>query len=376
MKFITDHPADFKDDIFTMTKMSVEEYVEHMTPHFRFGDQIMVIALCLSFEVSITLYQKGRLQSFIDVCIFAPRSGSHKNHAEIFLDLYGYHYDCLLEQVPLHQVSNLFQDLSATSNAGSSVEMLNEKEYSEMLCDDPAVALSAVVDEELNYFEETFDFEENSNPNLTASSSSIPSVPPAKKFKVDLPYTEKYEGKIYKLSEYGLNNFKKLVANKQMDINKQLVVGEKNCKECQEAIDWRTDGPISKTKGVFYYAGRHNGKCVKKGQDGPALAFDKELKEIDSKLIGLTDKKDKTKADLKLIAELTARIVILFQKGINSKSAPIKKKAGDDAELPECAQELKTTAALSKPKHLLSTLDRKSTVLIVKRKSLPMLTKS
>ena len=95
LKFISDHPDDFKDDIFTETKKSVEEYVEWMSHHFRFGDQIMLIALCLSFEVSITLYQKGR-RSFIDVYTFAPRTGNTTHHAELYLDLYGYHYDCIL----------------------------------------------------------------------------------------------------------------------------------------------------------------------------------------------------------------------------------------------------------------------------------------
>jgi hypothetical protein len=113
LKYITDHPADFEEDIFTMTNMSVEEYVKHMTPHFSFGDHIMVIALCLSLEASITLYQKS--QYLIDVCTFAPRSGKTKNQAEIYLDLCCNHYDVVLlaplvEKVPLHQVSNISQD--------------------------------------------------------------------------------------------------------------------------------------------------------------------------------------------------------------------------------------------------------------------------
>ena len=108
LKYISDNPSYFEEDIFMETKMTVPDYITYMTPHFRFGDQVMVLALCLSLEVSITLYQKGR--SLIDVCTFAPRTGNITQHAELYLDLYGYHYDCVLsaplaDQVPSYQES-------------------------------------------------------------------------------------------------------------------------------------------------------------------------------------------------------------------------------------------------------------------------------
>ncbi len=43
LKYISDNPSDFEEDIFMETKKSVEDYVTYMTPHFRFGDQVMVI---------------------------------------------------------------------------------------------------------------------------------------------------------------------------------------------------------------------------------------------------------------------------------------------------------------------------------------------
>lgn len=214
------------------------------------------------------------------------------------------------------------QDLSATSNSASSFQMFAEKEYSEMLCDDPACADSTVVDEE---FKETFDSENNSNPDFSAASSSSTdaSEPVAKKVKVDLPHTRQHLGKSYLLSYYGLKNFKKLVDNKQLERG----VKSKPCYECSLPMDWQVDGPIKKVKGTFYYTGRHNGACVKKGQDGPRLAYDKEFKEINSKLIVLKALKDKTKADLDNIATLTARRAICFQKGINSRSQNAAKDA-------------------------------------------------
>ena len=98
-------------------------------------------------------------------------------------------------------------------------------------------------------------------------------------------------------------------------------------------MDWRTDGPISKQKKpvIFYYNNRHNGECLKNGQNDEynktALAFDTELKGIDTKLILLNSKKLKTKDDQKIIADLTKRRAICFEKGKNSMTT----KAAQDA---------------------------------------------
>ena len=315
MKYISDNPSDFEEDILTMTGMSVEDYVTYMNPHIRFGDQIMVIALCLSLEVSITLYQKCR--TFIDVCTFAPRSGNMNKHAELYLDLYGKHYDCVLSAPLADQVSNYSQNLSASLNAESSVEeFAKEKETSEMLCNAAAVS---VGDEKLKDFGETLESAENFNPDLSAGSSSHP---PAKKVKVDLPHTRVHKGETLLLSDYGLNNYNKLLENNQLDRG----VHVNDCKECGEEMDWRIDGPITKGKKSWYfYQPRHNGKC--RTDNKKSLAFDRELKEIDSKMIVLNSKKEKSKDDLKQIADLTARRAICFQKGLNSKS----QKAAADA---------------------------------------------
>lgn len=58
-----------------------------------------------------------------------------------------------------------------------------------------------------------------------------------------------------------------------------------------------------------------------------ALAYDKELKQVDSKLAVLNSKKVKTKEDLEHIANLTAKRAVCYEKGMYSK----KKKAADDA---------------------------------------------
>ena len=77
-----------------MTQKTVHDYVDYMKPDYRFGEQIMVIALCLYLNVSVTVFQKGR--TFIDSFTFSPRNGIVSQHVEIYLDLYNAHYDCLI----------------------------------------------------------------------------------------------------------------------------------------------------------------------------------------------------------------------------------------------------------------------------------------
>ena len=107
-KYISTHAAQFEADILQMSKRTVDQYVAYMTPHTRFGDDIMVIALCLYLDVSITLFQKG--SKTINSCTFSPVQGTTK-HVNLYIDLYGEHYDSVLsaplvEQVPLHQVKS------------------------------------------------------------------------------------------------------------------------------------------------------------------------------------------------------------------------------------------------------------------------------
>ncbi len=51
LKFITENAQHFEEDIRNTTGKSVQEYVEHMTPDFAFGDAIMIIAMCLDFKL-------------------------------------------------------------------------------------------------------------------------------------------------------------------------------------------------------------------------------------------------------------------------------------------------------------------------------------
>ena len=319
LKYISDNPADFADDIYTMTKMTVPDYITYMTPHIRFGDQIVLIALCLSLEVSITLYQKG--DSLIDVCNFAPRTGNFTKNAELYLDLCGYHYDCVLAvvQVPSHQVSHYSQDLSATSNADSSVE------FFEKLLKCPVILLfSLLAMKSLKILGKLRNLLIISTPDsLLPLLLMVLLLLLPKKGKVDLPHTREHGGKTYLLSDYGLKSFEKLLENKQLDRG----VNSKKCLQCEECMDWRNDGPIARQKGVYYYQPRHNGKCIKNGVNDISLAYDKELKQIDSKLIVLNSKKVKSNADLKQISDLSARRTICFEKGIAGKS----KKAAADA---------------------------------------------
>jgi hypothetical protein len=91
-------------------------------------------------------------------------------------------------------------------------------------------------------------------------------------------------------------------------------------------MDWKVDGPIKKDQGKkwYTYQPRHNGECIKKGfgdeYNKVALAYDKELKQIDSKLIVLSSKKEKSKDDIKQISDLNSRRTVCFEKGMNSKS--------------------------------------------------------
>jgi hypothetical protein len=51
LKYITYNAKEFQKDIQNMTGKSVPEYVKYMT----LGDDIMIIAMCLDFNASITM---------------------------------------------------------------------------------------------------------------------------------------------------------------------------------------------------------------------------------------------------------------------------------------------------------------------------------
>jgi hypothetical protein len=60
LKYITDNAKEFQEDIQNMTGKAVPEYVKYMTPDHAFGDDIMIIAMCLDFNASISVFIQGR----------------------------------------------------------------------------------------------------------------------------------------------------------------------------------------------------------------------------------------------------------------------------------------------------------------------------
>ena len=114
LEFILNHAADFTNDIQQMTQKTVHDYVEYMKPDFRFGDQIMVIALSLYLNVSVTVFQKGL--TLIDSLTFSPRNGIISQHVDIYLDLYNAHYDCLVaDELSLPNRNQQYEMPSAAS---------------------------------------------------------------------------------------------------------------------------------------------------------------------------------------------------------------------------------------------------------------------
>ena len=180
--------------------------------------------------------------------------------------------------------------LSESQSLSKAYRAFALKETSQMLCDSAALSIG---DEKLKDFGKTLESGEKFDPEFTAASSSDDVVgPAAKKVKIELPHTREYKSKTYLLSDYGLKNYEKLLNNKQLSRG----VPPKKCRECNEDMDWRTNGPIFKQRnGTFTYNNRHNGRCLKRGQTDVTLAFDKEFKEIEANLAVLNSKKEKTK---------------------------------------------------------------------------------
>ena len=130
-----------------------------------------------------------------------------------------------------------------------------------------AASVSAV--NEKIVFQETLDYVQNLDP--ATSSSDVP--PPLKKAKLDLIHVREHKGTTYNLSDYGLKNFKKLLDNKQLERG----VKSKKCLECGEWMDWKNDGAIQKHNSRhFSYKSRHNGICLKNGENDANAAKQKK----------------------------------------------------------------------------------------------------
>ena len=121
LEFILDHAADFTNDIQQMTQKTVHDYVEYMKPDFRFGDQIMVIALSLYLNVSVTVFQKGL--TLINSLTFSPRN-SVSQHVDIYLDLYNAHYDCLVDDESSSPKNKYLNHMASAASLDIDVESI------------------------------------------------------------------------------------------------------------------------------------------------------------------------------------------------------------------------------------------------------------
>ena len=111
LEYITKHSQDFEVDIRNMTSKSVEEYVREMTSEYAYGDAIMIIAMCLELNASITVFVETRTS--IDSVTYSPRdpSGGEIDHkVKIYLTMGGEnscpHYDCIVDSVPVDVVES------------------------------------------------------------------------------------------------------------------------------------------------------------------------------------------------------------------------------------------------------------------------------
>jgi hypothetical protein len=115
--YIVNHSSDFKDDIYLMRKKSVTEYAQDMRKNGVYGEDIMIIALCLSLEISITVYQKDAQK--LETCEYRPtfnyKQQTSNKLVEIYLDLNLKHYECILDSPP-QPVHNVRSPLMANSS--------------------------------------------------------------------------------------------------------------------------------------------------------------------------------------------------------------------------------------------------------------------
>ena len=95
LSYISANAAHFAQDIHRFHDgQAVEEYVRSMTPDRVYGDDLMIIALCLKLNVSITLYQTASAGN-ISSTRYAPSAPDpERRHLDIHLDLVREHYEC------------------------------------------------------------------------------------------------------------------------------------------------------------------------------------------------------------------------------------------------------------------------------------------
>ena len=149
-------------------KKSVTAYAEEMRPDKVYGDAIMIIALCLSLEISIVVYQQDSLK--LETCKYRP-TFNLKQHVEIYLDLNRKHYECILDR-PHQTVNNSLlanspQDLhfSSSSSAQTGLNQNNSTMTSASVAS-PNVKKN-------NVFQSTSKSAANFNPKFKAMDTSI-----------------------------------------------------------------------------------------------------------------------------------------------------------------------------------------------------------
>ena len=128
LKYITDNAKEFQEDIQNMTGKSVQEYVKYMTIDHAFGDDIMIIAMCLDFNASITVFIQGR--TTIESVTYSPSNpigGQVTHEVKIYLKLGDRHscphYNCIVESLSDNVIgSPVVTEQPSTSKPGNSTK--------------------------------------------------------------------------------------------------------------------------------------------------------------------------------------------------------------------------------------------------------------
>jgi hypothetical protein len=124
LKYITDNAKEFQEDIQNMTGKAVPEYVKYMTPDHAFGDDIMIIAMCLDFNASITVFIQGR--TTIESVTYSPSNPIDvqvTHEVKIYLKLGDRHscpdYNCIVESLLVDDIDPtlvMFSSKAATKS--------------------------------------------------------------------------------------------------------------------------------------------------------------------------------------------------------------------------------------------------------------------
>ena len=113
-----------------MTGKSVQEYVNYMTPDHAFGDDIMIIAMCLDFNASITVFIQGR--TTIESVTYSP-SNPIDDQVTHEVKHSCPHYNCIVESLPVDDIDPTLvmfsskADTKSTKRKSKAAEPVNYK---------------------------------------------------------------------------------------------------------------------------------------------------------------------------------------------------------------------------------------------------------